>query len=82
MSDYDRWLEPPSTRGTEKDETRVVNCGNCGFNDDVEGTLYREDYNATFYAECPRCGAELEVDLDLAGEADQDYADAHEDREW
>lgn len=82
MSDYDRYLEPPSCRSTEKDETRNVTCGSCGVNADLEGTIYEADGNADFSATCPQCGFEIVIDIDLRAEAEWDYADAHEDEEF
>ena len=79
MSDYDRWLEPPSTRATERDEKRHAICNDCRLEIDFDGTLYIDDNGAVWSATCPECGYEIEKDVDLVQEADEAYADYYED---
>ena len=79
MSDYDRWLEPPSTRREDFERTEYLQARShtipgsvkdCSFEGDIEGTLFVEDGNGWWQGDCPLCGEELSREINLYAEAE------------
>jgi DNA-directed RNA polymerase subunit RPC12/RpoP len=53
-----------------EDYTGIFNCATCEKDFEIDGQT--DDWKHTAYADCPECGAELEVDL-TTDERDDDF---------